>query len=603
MAELSSVEPQSFLTLPVKVLQNIIKFLPQQALINLATTNYEFYHPCLQQLYSKIVISQYAPLRLKITKSDHRREVDFQDSTRSVIYGFENSLKEGLNMKMIHARILVLNQALQINPELAGYVKEVHILGDEYSDDVIAAVQSLASILKQLDIFYIDNEKIRSKVDLSHLKLRRAVVDNVNILGDGIEGLLVGSIDKIGNLSSIASNLKELIPPFEEDSYWKWIRTNMFPDNVHFSKLEKFRLVFHPSAFNDNISLIKLIRWSNITELEIVVPYPQVSNIEDYVFDCFDAIPSQLPRLNKLSIVQGSVFPTHEINESYDLTMFNFINTYIEHLSYLSIKHSVPQLGNFPDGFEGNYHRRYELYTTILPKLLTKSSKSTSNFILDLPNLFHTFTCYEQYMNTVIWNGCKCEYCDIYLDKLDHFLFQHKYFDQDSQRYKDMNASHLLASIASNLNKRLIPSSSLLTQLDQPSFPIWKCIWDFHSIENSKKFKCLEKLTIDQGEYDEGDYPDEEQVEICESNKNFFARIPKAISHYMNDVIQEILNLHRGNAEARFDEQDLQFLKDGGDYDDLHQKSDLKKVLINGFAYNIDNELNGTHFYENVYDE
>jgi len=600
------VEPSQLpllLSLPPKVLQNILKFLPQQSLINLATTNFEFYHPCLAQLYSKIVISQYAPLRLKETKSDHRREVDFQDSSRLVIYGFDNSLKEDLNMKMIHARVLVLIQALQVNAELFGYVKEVHVVGDDFSDDVISSVQSLAKQFKKLDVFYIDNKEIRSKVDLSHLKLKTVVADDLDTLEDDVEHLLVGNNQKIDNLSSMAHNLTELILPLEWEKYWKWIRSNVFPNKVYFPKLEKFRLVFHPSSLEDTISLIHLIQWNNIKALEVVSPFPNVDKVGDYIFDCFDAVPLQLPKLRKLSVLQGSMFPTHEINESYDLTMFNFINSYIETLSYLSVKHSVPQLGNFPDGFEGNYHRRYELYTTILPKLITKSSKSTSHFILDLPNLLHTFTCYEQYMNTVIWNGCKCKYCEIYLDKLDHFIFQHKYFDEDSHRYKDMNASHLLAAIASNLNKRFIASSSLLTQIDQLSFPIWKSIWDFHQIENSKNFKCLDKLTIDQGEYDEGDQPDDNDVAICEQNKNLFARIPKAISHYTNDIIQEILNLHRGNAEARFDEQDLHFLKDGGDYDDFHHKSDLKKVLINGFVYNIDNELNGTHFYENVYDE
>ncbi|KAI5956013.1 hypothetical protein KGF57_003499 [Candida theae] len=595
--------PLSLVTLPPKVLQNILRFLPQQSLINLATTNYEFYHPCLVQLYSKIVISQYAPLRLKETKSDHRREVDFQDSSRSVIYGFANSLKRELNMKMIHARILVLIQALQINVELVGYVKEVHILGNDFTDEVITAVQSLANLFNQLDVFYIDNDAIRSRVKLSHLKLKTVVADNANDIGDGVERLLVGGNCSIDSLHSFAHKLKELILPFEWEMYWRQVKATMRPSGMQFTNLEKFRLVLHPSDLNENINLINSIQWNNIKYLEIVCPFPQVDSVEDYIFDCFDSVPSQLPKLRKLSILQGSTFPTHDINESYDLILFNFISNYIETLRYLAIKHSVPKLGNFPDGFEGNYHRRYELYTTILPKLLSKSSKSTSHFILDLPNLFHTFTCYEQYMNTVIWNGCKCQYCEVYLNKVDHFLFQHKYYDEKSYRYKDMNASHLLAAVASNLNRRFIPASSLLTQMDQLSFPIWKCTWDFHSIENSKKFRCLDKLTIDQGEYDEEDIPDEEGATICELNENLFAKLPRAIGHYVNDIIQEILNLHRGNAEARFDEQELRFLKDGGDYEDFDSKNDLKKVLINGFVYNIDNELNGTHFYENVYDE
>ncbi|KAG5417942.1 hypothetical protein I9W82_004270 [Candida metapsilosis] len=599
---MSSEAPPSLITLPPKVLQKITRFLPQQSLINLATTNYEFYHPCLVQLYSKIVISQFAPLRLRETKVSHRREVDFQDGSRSVIYGFENSLKEELNMKMIHARLLVLIQSLQVNPDLIGYVKEVHVLGDDFTEEIVSAVQDLANKLSHLETFYIDNEKIRSRVNLSHLNLKEVVADDVKEIADSVERLLVGNNCKIDNISSVAPKLTELILPFEWEKYWKWVRNNVFPSKVFFPNLQKFRLVFNPSAFDDNINLIQLLQWHNIKELEIVCPLPN-NNASEYIFDCFDAVPSQLPKLRKLSIIQGSIFPTHEINESYDLTMFNFINTYIETLSYLSIKHSVPQLGNFSDGFEGNYHRRYELYTTILPKLITKSSKSTSRFVLDLSNLLHTFTCYEQYMNTVMWNGCKCEYCNVYLEKVDHFLFQHKYFDEESQRYKDMNASHLLAAIASQLSKRFIPLSSLLTQTSQLSFPIWKCLWDFHSVQNSNRFKCLNKLTVDEGEYDEGDQPDAEEVAICDVNKDLFSRIPKAISHYVNDIIQEILNLHRGNAEARFDEQDFHFLKDGGDFDDFDHKGDLKKVLINGFVYNIDSELNGTHFYENVYDE
>lgn len=68
------------------------------------------------------------------------------------------------------------------------------------------------------------------------------------------------------------------------------------------------------------------------------------------------------------------------------------------------------------------------------------------------------------------------------------------------------------------------------------------------------------------------------------------------MSHYVNTLVTKLINLDRGDAEAR----DVnEFFNDGGD---IEYKINLKKLIINGFNYIIDRETNGTHFYENVYD-
>ena len=53
----------NLIDLPVPIKKSIIKYLPQQALINLSLANFEFYQPCLQQLYKNITIQYNPPLR------------------------------------------------------------------------------------------------------------------------------------------------------------------------------------------------------------------------------------------------------------------------------------------------------------------------------------------------------------------------------------------------------------------------------------------------------------------------------------------------------------------------------------------------------------
>ena len=58
-----TTDNMNLIDLPVPIKKSIIKYLPQQALINLSLANFEFYQPCLQQLYKNITIQYNPPLR------------------------------------------------------------------------------------------------------------------------------------------------------------------------------------------------------------------------------------------------------------------------------------------------------------------------------------------------------------------------------------------------------------------------------------------------------------------------------------------------------------------------------------------------------------
>lgn len=105
-----------FLDLPLSIQSNIIYFLPQDSLINLALTNFQLYKPCLKKLYKRIII-QYDP----ILKNDpNHRKNDFLDSSHTVVYGMDHGPKVfslETHLRLVAARLTVLNESLKINPE------------------------------------------------------------------------------------------------------------------------------------------------------------------------------------------------------------------------------------------------------------------------------------------------------------------------------------------------------------------------------------------------------------------------------------------------------------------------------------------------------
>ncbi|KAG7663320.1 uncharacterized protein J8A68_003152 [[Candida] subhashii] len=582
---------KSLLDLPLGIRLKIIHYLPQQAIINLALTNFEFYHPCMKQLYREIAIQPDPPLR-----NDNRsRESDFQDTSKTVIYGFQHKrgkiVKAEIQEKMIVARLKVLVQSLKVNQELIGYIEEIYVLGDQCSkhEDIAGVLNELIGVLEKLKRFYVGDYRLRKQLDMSCLKLESVVVDEEDLQYDEhVEELLIGHNETLTNLNKFAPHLKSLILPDDRIEYWSWMNHNLLRHKIHMPKLERIKIVFSIEEWELNLQLIELISWENITQLELIIGYKE--NETDYVIDFYNLIP-ECPKLIKLSIIQGDIFPTHSVNEVFDLNTFNFLTNVLStspKLSYLSIKHNTLQLGDFPDGVEGNYFRRWEIYMVILPKII-----NSHKLIVILPNLLQSFAGYEQYMNHILWNGCKCSYCEKCLGKLDKYLLYHKYFNSKLGKYRDLNASHLFTTIAYQLNQRMV-SDELLTQLNHLAFPLKNKLWDFHWNTSGRRFRCYDIQTIDQEEYDDDTYVPQSEIE-CKFDNSLYSYVPSSMAHYVDGLVQKLINLNRGNAEADQDEE----LVDGGD---VAFRLNIHKLIINGFSYTLDKEINGTHFYENVYD-
>ena len=67
-----------------------------------------------------------------------------------------------------------------------------------------------------------------------------------------------------------------------------------------------------------------------------------------------------------------------------------------------------------------------------------------------------SLSCYEQMMNNLLWNGCKCDDCTIYLGDLDKHLMCHEIFlNFRLHQFKDIMSSNLFVTISEWLSRRL----------------------------------------------------------------------------------------------------------------------------------------------------
>ncbi|KAK6458476.1 uncharacterized protein RJT20DRAFT_32073 [Scheffersomyces xylosifermentans] len=615
--------PVSLLDLPKAVRKNIILFLPQQELINLATTNYELYEPCMQQLYKRIVV-QADPV---LTNDPKGRNNDFLDGNLTVIYGFRHNSKSGkvytleTQLKLVNARLAVLNQSVSINPALLEYIQEISIISENGQfnahDDIKKNIQALANHLDghSINKFFIGDAQLRAQIDLSKLSLRSVVIDSASQfeaanLHSCVELLVALDTTKDFNVQKFKSlELESLILPDDEIKYWEFVDNILFANDIQL-KVSTFKLLFSKDL-SKNTKLSKCIYWPHIHNLEILLGHENED--QDFVIDLLNLIPLEhCIHLQKLSIVQLGIYTTHKSNEAFDINVFTFIDNLVQiqsqsltksRLNYISIKHNLPATANFPDGFEGNYLRRYKSFGDLLPKLLvSKTDEEQPKINLFLPNVFQTLACYDQPMNTMLWNGCKCPHCEDYLGKLDDFLMYHKYYNSELKSYKDLNSSLIMFTIGEFLNSRF-NNHDLLTGLSYLHYPLSNRLWNFHDSALSIPFRCYDVQIIDQGEFDE-EVEEEAALNIsetlahCKYNAAVYNRnIPLSISHYLDDLVLKLINLNRGDAEAF--ELGTDF-RDGGDSEDL--KLNINKLVLNGISYNLDRELNGTHFFEDVLD-
>lgn len=599
----------SLVDLPVAVLANVITFTPQQDTINLAQTNFKFYAPCAEKLYRRLEI------RLSPALEYHAvaRGCNFLGAALTVVAGFRRPMvKRQRHLELIHARLQILIEAITINHHLVQqYMHEIRVLGDDFGPEIEESIFVLFNQVRRqlhnLGRVFIENERIRrlvyddglpSSVHNLHLPLGENLVGRLQISEVSLEGRLDGTV--FTNLRA----LQVRPPPFLKSptSFWHTIRTSDVVLNL--AALEfTFHHVSEASCQQDLNDLLAVIlnhiRWESIQQLKMNVGCDDRRCGHKCVSEVLDLVAIKLvARAHlKLSVLQieqckhwGSAFnETHEFDVEWDLAVFGFLATLFSHstpqVRHLTIVHKSTECGYYADGVEGNYLKRLDLYTATLSEIL---SSNVVTMTLSLPTFFATMANYEQPMNNLLWNGCKCQHCAHYLQVLDDFLMTHKYMRMKDQLYywKDLTSCQLMGAIADMLSKRVATSGLSPRMAD----------WDLHTNRFGLPFLCLQHKTFEEAEFEVDDDKEEVFFDAREDafacfveGKILLSDIGVCILHFLNDIVLRLLNLNRGDAEG---------LELGGDFEnDGGSKTHVYLgIEINGIFFAVGCERNGTNW-------
>ncbi|KAF3990228.1 hypothetical protein FT663_03272 [Candidozyma haemuli var. vulneris] len=616
----------SLLDFPEDALSNLLYFLPQDSLLNLALTNFHFYEPCLKRLYQRLVIQTDPALRSNsLAPSDYRRD-DFLESSASVVAGFSNIERpKSAHWKMVEARVRTLSSSIQVNPQLAQYIESIEVEGT-FNRDVENAIHELLLILSTVPVdikkIYISDQALRKRLDFVNLSkkfpsLTTICVDSLEEfpaletfpnLNEIVIADVLGDSTMDANHIQVLTNIEHLLVRSTaevSDTFFKSLWSLYKQQPFMLSKLKTFT-AYHSY---ENQHKYPYIDFSGLENFQISLGCNDVGECDS---DCLENCLTQFhfTQLKRLAVIQNSdpIHNNHRYSEIWDLAVFNFVKQVVENsdtLIYLSIRHNVPADGVIDDGFEGNYLRKVKLYTNLLPNLLATLQKHVVNLML--PNLVACLSCYEQPMNTFMWNGCKCPHCDKYLTKLDDYLLHHRYYSFEKQVFKDVLTVQLMRTMSEVLADRVVYDLNY-GDLFQLRRPLRNLNWNFHDSKFSIPFRCLPVKT-----YEIADFEDE-KAELKESHERFFdaeehendcqflrkeSFVPDysvVVSHFLNDLIRKMINLNRGDAEDVLIGQE-------GDENDGFTNLRINKMLINGINFNFDHEINGTIFFKNVYDE
>lgn len=609
---------RSLADLPSSIVKNVIDYLPQQEILNLALTNYRFYEPCLEKLYKKVCIRTSPVLK---PKSNNKRGNDFLCSTQTVIYGIDRWTSLENQYKMISVRLQSLIASITFNTALLENIEEITVF-DFYNEEI---EDNLVTLIKMLS-----NSKLK-KLLVADYDLGRKLNDVIfRCKGfQGLESLTIYTTDTTEKIVDFP-NLKEVIyyaessesrdkrpsDPSQElkiiTKLTKLSSITVCPKReiyktfinllLELYSVRQFRLILkrfslcYIHELIDSITKIDhlgIIEWKSLKELELAIGCDNDKCNQDCLL-CHDVFLN-MSSLTKLSISQYTekIIDTHKFNETWDINVFDMVkelNT--RKLVQLSLRHAPCENGVFTDGMEGNYLHRIRLYSERLPELI-----DSGNVRLVMPNFVKSLSCYEQAMNNLLWNGCRCEHCEKYLTELDDFMMSHRYYNFELKQFRDLTTSNMFVTIGERLSRRF-NFGNIIGDLYYFKFPMCKVFWDFHSNLFSIPFRCSAQHNIEEYEFDEEVevfYDARSTFEPCPFNAHLFSPIAKCISHYTDDLMTRICDLYRGNAE----DMTLDSFKDLNDGTSFEK---FRKVVLNGINYSLDKEINGTNYFESVYD-
>ncbi|OVF08800.1 hypothetical protein A9F13_07g02794 [Clavispora lusitaniae] len=616
----------SLMDLPKEVLNSLLQFLPQESLLNLALTNFHFYEPCLRKLYRKLVI-QVDPVLKYETKDHTRQRMDHIHSSCTTISGFASVyMNRHAHLRMLAAKLKTMIISITTNPALATYIEEIDVCGSLDSE--------VAALLKQLLDLLASVPNGIHKIYIADAKLRRSLGYHNIVKSFALTCVCIEGPQDLGHLSTSFPDCQEIIvmnydggaplPASVVPVMEKLISLRIRNDPNVFSKFTEALLKLcsrvpfvmkHLKTFNvvqthDNYEQqFPYIDFETLENLQISLGCNNATGCDQ---KCLELGLSRYNMLNpkRLSFIQSSKasLNSHKYTEKWDLTIFRYVKDTVESsdsLSYLSIRHNVPDDGIIDDGFEGNYIRKVKLYTLLLPNLLATIQRHVVNLVL--PNLVASLACYEQPMNTFLWNGCQCPHCKKYLAKLDKFMLYHRYYNREKAVFKDVLTTQLMRSISEVLCDR-IDDDPNLGDLFLLTKPMRNVTWDFHSSKFSIPLLCLPVKNYEMGYFEDEadekaeraqrffDAEDKQNDCIFLHQEKFVPNYSIVISHYLNDIIRRMINLNRGDAE------DVK-IGDVKDENDGFTSLRINKMLVNGIDYNFDHEINGTIFYVNSYDD
>lgn len=622
---------ESLQQLPLNVLEDVLYFLPQNLLFNLALTNFHFYEPCLRKLYKKLTIQLDPPL--KNTKPPNpRHRLDHLELSITTICGFSSVDSSPVaHGKMLEARLKTLAISILVNPTLASYIEEVTVANNFYSDLTLTAIEDflvvVSSVPNGIHKLYVADKVLRRNIyeklspegfaGLSRIfKLKSVCIDDLSLLNrllehfPDVEEVIIADVESESEViqpSAIAAleKLKTLLIRDDpkvfapvSSALWNLFQTNPFM----MTKLKTFNVVHtHENSKHG----YPYIDFENIENFQISL------GCNDPACDQECLVPSlarfDFSKLKRLAVIQNSdsKLNSHLYCEKWDLTVFQFVKSIVDDsdsLFYLSIRHNVPPDGIIDDGYEGNYMRKAKLYTILLPNLLATIQRHVVNLVL--PNLVAGLACYEQPMNTFLWNGCKCAHCSKHLEYLDDYLVHHRYYSAQKKVFKDILTTQLMRSLSEVLVDRMMLDANL-GDLFQLGGPMRNKSWNFHNNKFSVPFLCLPVKTYEMAEFEDDKVEDKKGIafdyEVSKKKckflhqEKFFPNYLIVVSHFLNDIIRKMINLNRGDAE----DIHIGLITDENDGSTNLR---INKMLVNGIDYNFDHELNGTIFFMNSFD-
>ena len=548
--------------LPDEILLEVIQLLPQQTKVNIAQVNYKLYKLVQKSLYENLLFTR---------KSTLGSLQNFQDGLWTVVGGSKNPLvTPKFNSDTFQMRQEVLLQSLTLDTELCDCIKRVVICprkdgdspteglptekdneGEEEELQETRTTVSPFSVNATLEEFikkncanleqlsYVgENPHIKARLsidDISSLKnLQRLDIDDFYYLTcipkSKIRHLVVNHIItspiciRVSN-DTITKAMKNLQSLKFNDYEAQSIFLNKFLENWNSKELlplETAKIIYY-HGFNDSdienqnlvLKFLKLLDPSLFRNLEIVV------GCDHMTCNCLTDLVKELSKdgslqLRKFAVKQHTVHRDHNYSEKFDYYLSEFLtkSPSRKSLKYLSISYDVPSdfnIGNSVkgNGVQGNFLKRKRLFEATIQKVVNLET-------LVMPHFLENAACYEQVMSDLLWNGCKCEHCKMYLSIFDYYVMHHQYYDGLEGYMTDMITPILFGSAGKALSHRLVDDSDL-SFLKYPQLDTY---WNFHTGNGITHFD------------------DEADKEDCQFNESCFKPLTKCLAHFFLSYVK-----------------------------------------------------------------